>query len=351
MPDNSTNRGIPKKLREMLSKAGYQARGKVGPATKKIQAALRRRLPKSLKNIKGLDPKQITQYPAFMRWVLILITVYLFSGVATRMIGLLIRPSYTPVPPKRAAHDRVATPRPGDNYDSITRRNMFNVEGKIPDAFDQGLLDCFSQARPSTQRLVLHGTLVTNSDTHSVALVQEEGKSEKIAVTKDDVFFDKYLALSVDRKKLCFQVQATQELEFIQIPEENMAFGTGAFLERAARTDGITATSETSFSVNKTFLDEKLSELNQILQTAKAVPYIEPGTNKFRGFLVQSIDPDSPFASLGIRQGDVLTGVNDIDLDNHGKGFEAFTRLKNSPKVSLRVIRGGREIEFSYEVK
>lgn len=345
MADDPKTRRIPKRLQEMLVKA--RRRAQVGPRVRKMGAAVRRHIPKNIGTLR--DVKKISEYPGLLRWGLVVFVLYLLSGVAAKTIGLFIRPTYSALPPKRLSSERIAS-RPREDYDAILRRNMFNVQGKIPEAFDQGLLDCFSQARPTTQRLVLHGTLVTNSDAHSVALVQEEGKTDKVAVKKDDVFFEKYLTLKVDRKKLCFQVQSTQELEFVQIPEENVAFGMGASLE-GRRAEGITPVSETSFVVSRRFLDEKLGNLNQILQTARAVPYIEPGSNKFRGFLVQSIDPDSPFASLGIRQGDVLTGVNDMLLDNPGKGLEAFNKLRNSPKVSLKVMRGGQEYEFSYDVK
>ena len=151
-----------------------------------------------------------------LRWGLIIFVIYLLSGVVSKTIGLFLRPIYTTLPQKRLTQDKTNN-RPPEEYKSIKDRNMFNVEGTIPEPFDQGLLDCLSQASPSTQRIVLHGTLVTNDDNFSVALIQEEGKPDKIAVKKDDVFFGKYLALKVERKKLCYQVQATQELEHLEL--------------------------------------------------------------------------------------------------------------------------------------
>ena len=76
-----------------------------------------------------------------------------------------------------------------------------------------------------------------------------------------------------------------------------------------------------------------------------------PGTNKFQGFLVQTIDPDSPFTELGIQQGDVLTQVNAIKLDNAGKGLEAFQSLRNSSSIKLKVVRNGREETLEFDVK
>lgn len=70
-----------------------------------------------------------------------------------------------------------------------------------------------------------------------------------------------------------------------------------------------------------------------------------------KGFLLQSIEDDSVFASLGLGAGDVLKEVNGIVLDNAGKGLEAFTALKGSRKIELTVSRGGQDQVISYEVK
>ena len=47
-------------------------------------------------------------------------------------------------------------------------------------------------------------------------------------------------------------------------------------------------------------------------------------------------------AKHGIREGDVLTGVDDIDVETPEKGLEAFKRLRNSPDSKSEVIRSGQ---------
>jgi general secretion pathway protein C len=342
---------MPKVLREWLQKAGRRA-GSAGKGfinkEKLSQAAgrLRKRIPKRF-DPKGFDVKTLAEHSGSIRWVLAIIALFLAAELASRIAGLFIRPTYPTVGKRNAPN---AQPNyPADDYDAILRRNMFNVEGKIPPPFDQGLLDCMSQARPSTQRMQLQGTIVMNDEKLSVALVQEDGNALKIAVKKDDTFFDKFVAMKVERKKLCFQVKSTQEFEFIEIPDDSAGIGVSPSLSGGG--DGITPVSENSFAIKKNFLNEKLGNLNEILQTARAVPNIEAGTGKFKGFLIQSIESNSPFAQLGLRQGDVLTDVNDINLDNPGKGLEAFQKLKDSPKVTLVILRGGQKTTLSYEVQ
>lgn len=346
---------VPRRLKAWLQ--GARSKGSGLFSKKKLGGfggSFGKRIPKKLKNfeldLKKVELKNVSEYSGWIRLGLIVLAVFLLAEIAARTIGLFIRPVY-PNLPRKAVDMSGPSAQVAEDYESILRRNIFNVEGKIPDPFDQGLLDCFSQAKPSNQRISLLGTIVMGDDTHSVALIQEEGGSQKIGVKKGESFFDgKYEALKVERKKLCFQVRATQDMEFIEIPDDSAGLGV-AQPSFSGGGEGITPVSETEFSVKKDFLDKQLLNLNEILQTARAVPYVEPGSGKFKGFLIQSIEQASPFAQLGIRQGDILTGVNDIVLDNAGKGVEAFQRLRNAPTVDLKVIRGGQETSLNYKVK
>lgn len=357
MPENPDEKsGVPDRLKSWFRRAKSQGGSLLDRTRGRLQGLsgnLRKKVLKDPRrfefDLKKVDVNQVNEYSHYIRWGLVVLALFLLAEIAARVIGLSIRTAYAPMP-KRNVPAPQQTLTSGSEYDSITRRNMFNVEGKIPQPFDQGLLDCLSQAKPSSQRMLLLGTIVMNDDSHSVALVQEEGSTTKLAVKKDEAFFDgKFVAKKVERKKLCFQVRASSEFEFIEIPDDSLGMGMGA--PALSGSDGITPVNDKEFVVKKSFLDEKLLNLYEILQTARAVPYTEPGTGKFMGFLVQSIEPGSPFAQLGVRQGDILTNVNDIVLDNAGKGLEAFQKLRNSPKVSLGIVRGGDKTKLSYDVK
>ena len=59
----------------------------------------------------------------------------------------------------------------------------------------------------------------------------------------------------------------------------------------------------------------------------------------------------SPFAKMGIKQGDILLSVNGIKLNEAGKGLEAFQALNESKRSVIRVLRDGKEQTFVYEPK
>ncbi len=299
-------------------------------------------------DLKKVELKKISEHSNWIRWGIIVLALFLAAEITDRMLGLMVRPNYM-APPRRVAPPiQRMTPTASSEYGAIEKRNMFNVEGVIPPIIGQGQLECMSLAKLTTQRIQLLGTIVMNDENLSVALLQEEGNATKIAVKKDESFFDgKFVAKKVERKKFCFQIRSTGEFEYAEIPEEGGAIGNASL----SGTDGITPINEKTYAVKKSFLEDKLHNLPDVLQTARAVPYLEPGTGKFMGFLVQSVDPGSPFAQLGIHQGDILTNVNDIVLDNAGKGLEAFQRLRNSPDVILGIIRGGEKTTLTFNVK
>lgn len=300
------------------------------------------------------DPEKIrlesvSEHQGKFRWGLLLLSVFLASAIASRITALLIKPTYTPIPPKPILAQK--TPTPYEDLSIIEQRNIFDNENLIPEPFDRGMLDCFSQARPSTQGIKLLGTIVMNDETLSVALVEGSSPNQKQAVKKNEVFFEgsnQYQALKIDRKRICFQVKSSQEFEYVEIPEEGGLNVAGLSMGGSSR-DGIIVSGENRFQIKKAFLDEQMNNLANILQTAKAVPAIEGG--KMKGFLIQSIEEDSIFSSLGLGEGDVLKQVNGITLDNAGKGLEAFTALKGSNKIELTINRGGQEQTLQYEVK
>ncbi len=324
---------------------------KLGNLGKKFSGRIPDRLKKFDFDLKEVNLKNVSEYSGWIRWGLLVLGVFLLAQITAGIIGLNLKPTMPKPPPRMAS--KPASSQTVPDIGGIERRNIFNVEGNIPEPIEAGQLECMSQARPTTQPIELMGTIVMSDERFSVALINQSSNQLRIGVKKDDVFGDgKFQAMKVDRKRLCFQIRATQEMEFVEIPEEKGALTVSQpTFTTGSSGGGIKPVSETQFEVRRTFLDEKLGNLTNILQTARAVPYTDPATGKFSGFLIQTIDADSPFAELGLRQGDVLKGVNEINLDNPGKGLEAFQALRGSDNINLKIIRGGRDSSLQYSVK
>ncbi len=113
---------------------------------------------------------------------------------------------------------------------------------------------------------------------------------------------------------------------------------------------GVIRHNDKHFTVNKKkALDPAFLKLEATLNTARAVPYLV--NNKFSGFQVTSLEKSSPFYLLGIRQGDVLTQVNQVKLFDPIQAILAVQEIKNAKVITIVLLRKGKKFPIVYETE
>jgi type II secretion system protein C len=113
-------------------------------------------------------------------------------------------------------------------------------------------------------------------------------------------------------------------------------------------TAGVTKVSENHYAIDKAYLSLQLENLNALLQSARAVPYLSGGT--LVGFRLEAIEPDSFFLKLGLQEGDIATGINQVEFTNPGQGLIAFQQLRGATNVDLRLLRQNKPLTIHYDI-
>jgi type II secretory pathway component PulC len=108
--------------------------------------------------------------------------------------------------------------------------------------------------------------------------------------------------------------------------------------------DGIKEVAEGTYEIDQKMLNDALSDTNQLLTQARAIPQ-EDGLKFF------SIRPNSIFFKIGIRSGDVVHRINNIELDNIENAFSVFQELRQQSSFSIDLTRGGQDLMYQYTVK
>ncbi|MCB0357383.1 MAG: PDZ domain-containing protein, partial [Bdellovibrionales bacterium] len=99
-------------------------------------------------------------------------------------------------------------------------------------------------------------------------------------------------------------------------------------------------------------LDKYTSDLPSILKQARMVPNIIPGSGgKIDGFRFVSIQPDSIFAKLGFKPGDIIKGVNDEAVTSPTQAMEMYQSMKSSDRLNLNISRDGKDEVFDYTIE
>jgi len=71
---------------------------------------------------------------------------------------------------------------------------------------------------------------------------------------------------------------------------------------------------------------------------------------KITGFKVTRIKPNTPFAQLGLRQGDIIIKANNQSLTSYKDAIAIYKRIDKIDAVELVVLRNNQEMEIIYEV-
>ena len=69
------------------------------------------------------------------------------------------------------------------------------------------------------------------------------------------------------------------------------------------------------------------------------------------GYRLSAIRRGSLFDKLGIKNGDVVHGVNDMPLTNTDGAFQAFQTLQTESAFTFEVTRRNQRQTFEYEVR
>ena len=102
--------------------------------------------------------------------------------------------------------------------------------------------------------------------------------------------------------------------------------------------------------VDSRYRDRMLKEeLPNILMQASSEAVMENG--EIKGFRLFQFEPNSIFAKLGIKEGDVIREINGVPLNNVARTIQFLNGLKTEGNVQMSVVRDGKPVNLDLSVK
>lgn len=90
-------------------------------------------------------------------------------------------------------------------------------------------------------------------------------------------------------------------------------------------------------------------DLGKILMQASAEPVMK-SDGSIEGFILDQIEPASIFEKSGLQNGDIVTSINGIPLNNVTAAIKLLQSLKDATKVEFEYKRGGQPVAVSIQV-
>jgi len=86
-----------------------------------------------------------------------------------------------------------------------------------------------------------------------------------------------------------------------------------------------------------------------LFQEIRLKPSVEEG--KTRGFIFEWIKPRSIFDKAGIKQGDVLVAINNIEIKSGEDSFRILQALRNESSLKVTLLRDGQNMDINLRVE
>lgn len=110
--------------------------------------------------------------------------------------------------------------------------------------------------------------------------------------------------------------------------------------------EGIVSVSEGRWQISKTVADNARANLNSLLQTARVVPEMKNGSTI--GFKLVELQRGSLLEKIGLKVGDLIVEINQVELNSPEKALQIFQQLREANNISLGLIRNGQPRTFEY---
>jgi general secretion pathway protein C len=238
-----------------------------------------------------------------------------------------------------------ATARPLEEYAIITERNLFGgtSQGLAEAAPEEIVLDDMPVALKSLG-LRLVGTVVANKPDESSAIIEDQS-TRKQEVYQEGDRVKQALIKRILRHNVVINTGRRDEV-LTMVPEESK--GKTSAPERASRTRRRPAAGS-SIRLDREELESQMANLNELMQQVRIRPFMEG--KRPAGFLVSNIKPGSLFSKMGLRNGDVIQGVNGENITTPDQAVELYESLMEGGEIALEIKRGRRKQNLRYEVE
>jgi len=281
----------------------------------------------------------------FLITAIIVASAGLFSAKLIGGLSSLFMNSDQKVVHKVVAYKKTNKKDPQDfsNYEVVVTRNIFNSKNEIPDD-DITNLGNREAYRKTSLDIDLVGTIVVNDASRSVAAIElkQDKKIEPFMI--GDTILDKAVVLSIARKKVVLRNNASGELEYVGMKDEDEDN-----LKTAGSDSGVKQVGSNRILLDRTELNKSLSNLNELLTQARAVPNIENGV--VNGFKLFGIQPGSLYQKLGAQNGDVIKSVNGVDIKDPNTAMGLFQQLQTTSKLDFSIERNGEPKNFTIDIR
>ncbi len=277
---------------------------------------------------------------------IVLIGIAIFFSVkgSYKIMATQMEESHLPEPVTKEVSSSEKQPnRPQSYYKTISGRNLFKTQ-------EEEIIKEVIKEEPDKQeevetelKLALWGTI--SGDVNKAII--EDKKERKQNLYKEGESIQTATIKKILREKVILTVNGKDEVLNMEKKKGRSRSSRGPSKRTAPMRMPGEPSSE-KITLDRSEIEKAVSDVTKIMKEVRIRPHFKNG--KPDGLSVSRIRPNSIFSKLGLRSGDVISGVDGQPIESVDDALKFYKSLKTSPSVSLEIKRRGRTKMMEYNI-
>ncbi|BCS94727.1 general secretion pathway protein GspC [Desulfoluna limicola] len=293
-----------------------------------------------------MTDRVFTAFNLLLLTVISALAVDLFYQAVTSRIVL---------PEKRANHSVVTVP--GDRgtreqkalsqYDDIVTRNLFDLADPTNVVKKEAVAIDVESLTETRLRLKLWGTVSGGGETVSWAIIEDETTRKQDLYGVGDTVQEAVIKL-VLRDRVVVSYKGRDEV--LMMEKDKGAPSSAGVSSSGSRPQGAKAPSITKkVNLKRETINDAMLNINSLMKDVRIRPHFRNGQPE--GMAVSGIKSDSIFRKMGIRNGDIIIGVDGQKIESVDDAMSLYGNLKSASEVQLDIKRMGQIQTIEYTIE
>lgn len=241
---------------------------------------------------------------------------------------------------KRIKRNKVAS-----YYNAIKKRNIFNSSANVkkPDeeSIDVGGL------KETELKLKLWGTVTGEKDKAYAVITELKNRKEQDLYRIGDSIQNATVKMIL-REKVVLSINGEDEILTME-EKKNASKGTRGGTSRPTSISGMTPSADSqTVNIDRADIEDSLQNINELMRQIKIRPHFSNGQPD--GLALSSIKRNSIFKEMGLRNGDIITGVDGTPIESVDDALKFYENISSASSLSLQIKRRGKPKNIDFNI-
>jgi general secretion pathway protein C len=225
---------------------------------------------------------------------------------------------------------------PLDYYSAIIKGSIFFSGEEVPSEIEGQRIE---DLEPTSLKVALLGTVVGDEQS-AVAVIEDINKKIQGLYRPGDSI-QSAVVRKILRGKVVLRVGDRDEILTIE--------ETAASRAEKQQVESKATGKSSTIVVGRSDLQESMNDLHELLSQARIRPQFKDG--KAQGLAVTNITPGSFFEKLGLRNGDIVQGIDGRNINSPDDVLEVYSKLRSGSHIALEIMRNGVQRTLDYKFR